>query len=283
MSDSPAGSPREASRTAIAVAMARAAHRPLDPPPYLLDDPIAEQLLGDALVQRIQDNADMHDEPLARGLRAHVLLRSRVAEETLQAAARQGVVQYVVLGAGLDTFAWRQPAWAQSLTIYEVDHPGSQADKQQRLARAKLATPSNLHWAAIDFEHESLAHGLDRHGVRRDAPLVASMLGVSMYLTPEDVRRTLAAIAAYPSGTTLVMTYASTDDPTGASAKLAQGAAMIGEPWRSRYSMDELDAELAAAGFRERIFPTTEDLAPYFANQAVLQPPVRPTIVIATV
>lgn len=267
----------------MAVAMARAAHRLLDPPPYLLDDPIVARVLGPELVQRVLDHAEAQQNPLARGLRSHVVLRSRVAEDAVRAAVERGVSQYVLLGAGLDTFAWRQPAWADALTIYEVDHPASQADKQRRLAHAGLDAPANLRWASIDFEHESLAHGLERHGVRRDRPLVASMLGVSMYLTPEDVQRTLEAIASYPTGTTLIMTFASTDDPHGTSARLAQGAAMAGEPWRSWYSVDELDAILAAAGFSQRQFPTPEELARYYAQQSVLEPPTRSTLVIATV
>lgn len=275
---------RAASKTALGVAIMRAAHRWVDQAPWLLDDPVTEQLLDPAQVPVMRAGADRFREPGVVGLRTHVLLRSRIAEDELAAAVRRGVRRLVVLGAGLDTFAWRQPAWANHLEIFEVDHPASQADKQQRLARAGFSAPDNLRWASTDFEHESLAHGLERNGVDLNAPIFVSMLGVSMYLTPDDVTRTLQAIGAYPPGTTLVMTFsAANDNVEGAQSDLAVRAAEMGEPWRSAYTIEMLDSDLAAAGFTRRWFPTVAELAHYFDGRSDLPVPRRISVVIATV
>lgn len=281
MSDSTA---RAASKTALGVAIMRAAHRWVDQAPWLLDDPVTEQLLDPAQLPAIRAGADRFREPGVVGLRSHVLLRSRVAEDQLEAAVSRGVKRLVVLGAGLDTFAWRQPAWAHDLEIFEVDHPASQADKQLRLARAGLEAPPNLRWASIDFEHESLADGLVRNGIDLGTPIFVSMLGVAMYLTPDDVTRTLRAIGAYPRGSTLVMTYSAANDTVeGSASDLALRAAEMGEPWRSAYSIPELDSELAASGFSHRWFPTIAELAPYFAGRTDLPTIRRMSMVVATV
>ncbi len=275
---------RAASKTALGVAIMRAAHRWVDHEPWLLDDPITEKLLDPGQLPVMRAGADRFREPGVVGLRSHVLLRSRVAEDQLEAAVKRGVTRLVILGAGLDTFAWRQPPWAKQLEIFEVDHPASQADKQQRLARAGLEAPPNLRWASIDFEHESLADGLVRNGIDLGTPTVVSMLGVAMYLTPDDVTRTLKAIGAYPAGTTLVMTYSATNDTVeGSASDLAQRAAEMGEPWRSAYTIPELDRELSAAGFAQRWFPTIAELATYFEGRTDLPAIRRMSMVVATV
>jgi methyltransferase (TIGR00027 family) len=132
--------------------------------------------------------------PGALAVRAHVLLRSRFTEDQLALAVRAGIGQYVILGAGLDIFAYRQPGWAAGLRIFEVDQPASQQVKRERLAAAGIAEPGNLTFAAIDFETESLLDGLPRDGVALDAPTFVSWLGVSMYLTREAVDAVFAAV-----------------------------------------------------------------------------------------
>jgi methyltransferase (TIGR00027 family) len=170
------------SRTAIGAAYLRAAHQLFETQPRILDDPVTLSLLGPAALQRIKDTADHYQTPARPALRAHVVLRSRFAEDRLAAAVLRGITQYVILGAGFGTFVLRQPAWAQALKILEVDHPGTQDRKRSLLAAADLAMPENAAFAGIDFEHESLDVALLRYHVMMDEPTFFSWLGVTTYL-----------------------------------------------------------------------------------------------------
>ena len=178
---------REPSRTAAGVAWLRAAHQSVDGQPKILDDPIAPLLPGERGRLGLIERRDELFTPGALGLRAHVLLRSRFAEDQLALAVARGIRQYVLLGAGLDTFAYRQPYWAAAaepvLRIFEVDQPASQQIKRERVAAANIPVPGNLTYAAVDFEHEPLLAGLTRTGVATSEPAFFSWLGVSMYLT----------------------------------------------------------------------------------------------------
>jgi len=127
-------SDRNASRTALGTAYLRAAHQLLDAPPRILEDPLAVTLLGPAAAQRISDTRGSYQTPERLLLRAHVVLRSRFAEDRLAAAVHRGVTQYILLGAGFDTFALRQPPWARPLRICEVDHAGTQYTKRNQLS-----------------------------------------------------------------------------------------------------------------------------------------------------
>ncbi len=131
----------------------------------------------------------------------HVVVRSRFAEDCLEAAFERGVRQYVILGAGLDTFAWRQPAWASGLRIFEVDQAGSQQDKQDRVARAGLAAPPNLVFVPVDFETEPLGQCLSGAGVDLRAPVFFSWLGVTPYLDEAAIDDVLRVVAGGPPGT----------------------------------------------------------------------------------
>jgi methyltransferase (TIGR00027 family) len=121
----------------------RAAHQLFETQPRILEDPSILNLLGPVAVQRIKDRADHYRTPEMAALRAHVVLRSRFAEDRLAAAVLRGITQYVILGAGFDTFALRQPPWARVLKIFEVDHTGTQAMKSSHLTAAGLAMPEN--------------------------------------------------------------------------------------------------------------------------------------------
>ena len=175
-------SDHKASHTAIGTAYLRAAHQLLDAQPRILNDPVALSLLGPGALQLFQNTANYYRTPESLALRAHVVLRSRFAEDRLAAAVLCGVTQYVILGAGFDTFALRQPSWAQALKIFEVDHSGTQAMKRSHLASAGLAMPENAVFANIDFEHEPLHDGLLRYHISMDEPTFFSWLGVTMYL-----------------------------------------------------------------------------------------------------
>jgi methyltransferase (TIGR00027 family) len=163
----------------------RAAHQLLDDTPRVLDDPVAPRLVGDDALAALKADPARVRTPEALGRRAHVVARARYAEERLAAAVARGVRQCVVLGAGLDTFAYRQPAWAATLAVVEVDHPASQHDKRARLAAAGVAVPPNVAYAAVDLEAaaagpapaRAVADALAAHGVRPDVPTFVSWLG----------------------------------------------------------------------------------------------------------
>src|SRR5208337_1232410 len=137
----------KASHTALGTAYLRAAHQLLDAQPLLFDDTVALPLLGPKAIKLIQDAAANYRTPKMLALRSHVVLRSRFTEDRLAVAVSRGITQYVILGAGFDTFALRQPSWAQILKIIEVDHSGTQTVKRSYIATAGLAMPENIVFA----------------------------------------------------------------------------------------------------------------------------------------
>lgn len=280
-------SDRPASRTALGVLALRAAHQHFDDPPHILDDPIAEVLLDPTARERLLGERAAIDSPIARALRAHVVTRSRFAEDRLRASLDRRVRQYIVLGAGYDTFAYRQPAWAAVLRIFEIDQPGTQEDKRQRLAGARVDTPENLTFVPVDFERESLPNQLAACGFDASSPAFFSWLGVTMYLDEAANDRVFRFVASLPAGSELVFTFAppaGTDDDARVVA-LGDRAAAVGEPWRTFYDPRALDAHLHAIGYSSVWMPTPAEIAAaYFLGRADDLPlPRRRTIVTAIV
>lgn len=245
------------SRTALGTAYLRAAHQLLDAPPRILEDPFAVSLLGPAAAQRITDNPENYHTPERRALRAHVVLRSRFAEDRLAAAVARGATQYVILGAGFDTFALRRPAWARQLKIVEVDHAATQSLKRSYLSDAGLALPENIVFASVDFATESLRDGLRRHGVAFNQPTSFSWLGVTMYLEEKAIDTVLHTVVEFPVGSEIVLTFARSrgDSPS----PLALRAADLGEPWLSYFEPGALEAKLRDAGFSQVEFLSPGD------------------------
>jgi len=235
-----------ASRTGLATAYLRAAHQLLDAAPHILEDPVAVPLLGATAAQRIINTAESYQTSGRRALRAHLVLRSRFAEDRLAAALGRGVTQYVILGAGLDTFALRQPAWAHSLQILEVDHESTQNVKLARIAAAGFAVPKNVHFATIDFEHETLRAGLQRYPISLDEPTFFSWLGVTMYLNNDAIDAVLHSVAAFPVGSEIVLTFT---QPRGSHSPLDRRATNLSEPWLSYFEPAALEAKLHSVGF----------------------------------
>jgi methyltransferase (TIGR00027 family) len=268
---------REASKTAIGVAMLRAAHQVHDGQPRILDDTVVMRLLSSEAQARVRDGAAGYREPRAMALRAHVLLRSRWAEERLREAVERGVRQLVVLGAGLDTFAFRQPAWAAPLRIFEVDHPASQKVKRERLAFAEISTPANLTFVPIDFEHDTLEAGLARAGFDPRAKTFVSCLGVLVYLSGEAIAELFAFIARLPAGSECVFTFGGTHGPDElGNPSLATMAAALGEPWQSSMEFDDVIAVLARAGLPAPEQPSPETISRYLGDRTDgLQAPRR--------
>ncbi|MDE3200244.1 MAG: class I SAM-dependent methyltransferase [Acidobacteriota bacterium] len=236
-----------ASRTALRVAIRRAAHQLMDEP-RVLDDPIVLQLLGAGYV----NDLERASHKVARNFRAFMAVRSRFAEDLLAESVAKGVTQYVVLGAGLDTFAYRNPH--AGLRVFEVDFPATQEWKRGMLAEARIAEPKNLTFIALDFEHHTLAEGLTEAGFDFARPAFFGWLGVVPYLTLEAIRATLATIAALPAGTGVCFDYGLDPGSLNPLQKMAFDAlsrrvAAAGEPFRTFFTPETLEALLRETGF----------------------------------
>ena len=254
-----AGAP---STTAQSAALHRAVHQIVDHP-RLLEDPWAIPIVGREGGDALQALIDRR----AHAMRASIVMRSRYAEDRLAAAVARGVRQYVVLGAGLDTFAYRNPHTALGLHVFEVDHPATQAWKRQRLKEAAIAAPETVTWVAVDFETQSLAERLRSAGVRFAQPVFFSLLGVVIYLTRPALHATLDVVRSCAPGSELVFSFSLPGEllsPSQQARRERSMAAMaeLGEPWIGFYEPTRLAAEL-----RERGFSNAEVLAPADANR----------------
>jgi methyltransferase (TIGR00027 family) len=220
------------SLTAVIPALLRAAHQIFDARPLILDDPVAVGLVERSTEREILANAELLQSSAMKRLRSTFILRSRYAEDCLAEVAEH-VGQYVILGAGLDTFAYRQPAWAKPLRIFEVDHPATQRWKEERLAKARVWMPPNLTLVPIDFERASLRRSLDEAKLDTDVPTVFSWLGVTQYLTDSAIDRTLEYVASFPRSSRIVITVAVPEEmlaPGAAKVAAASRAPIISRP-----------------------------------------------------
>jgi methyltransferase (TIGR00027 family) len=275
-----------ASQTALATAYLRAAHQVLDAEPKLLDDPLAVTLLGPEARARIQVNAESYRSPLTAALRAHVVLRSRFTEDRLAAALSRGVTQYILLGAGLDTFAFRQPQWAQPLRIIDVDHPQTQALKHQLIGAAELEVPPNVTFIGVDFERESLREGLSGHGLVLDEPTFFSWLGVTMYLHEPAIDAALRFVTDFAAGSEIVLTFAQPpEEKADSTARVANKTAAMGEPMVSFFTPAAMEIKLRRAGFSgvEFLSPKESEIRYFSQRPQDLPVPKRTAIVAASV
>ncbi len=249
---------REPSRTALAVAGHRAAHQVLEDG-RVFTDPLALTILGAGAQQAVQA---ARLNPSMGGMRFFVAARAAIAEAHLKAGVEtRGVGQLVVLGAGLDTFAYRNPH-GDRLAVFEVDHPETQAWKRRRLAETGIAIPGSLRYAPGDFERDDLMAGLAAAGFDPAKRTFFTWLGVVPYLTKAAIDETLGRIAGVGGGAEVVFDYS---DPPGALSEAAaavhraraERVAALGEPFLSYFEPAELHAKLAALGLSE-----IEDLGP---------------------
>jgi methyltransferase (TIGR00027 family) len=237
-----------ASKTALGVAIRRAAHQLVDAPP-VLDDPIAVRLVGEGY----RGKMGRASHQVGRGLRAFMAARSRYAEDQLAEAVERGVRQYVVLGAGLDTFAYRNPHGG--LRVFEVDLPATQEWKREMLGEAGIALPEGLRFVPLDFEHQTLAEGLKEAGLDRGAAAFFGWLGVVPYLTLDAFRATLGVIAQLPAGSGVSFDYAVAPETLSAVGRkafdaLAERVAAAGEPFQLFFTPEEMEGEIRRAGFQ---------------------------------
>jgi O-methyltransferase involved in polyketide biosynthesis len=280
------------SRTALRVALRRAAHQ-LHDRPLVFEDPLAVPILGPGYLEDLRRTPDpapgQKARPFSIGMRAYLVARSRYAEDALAQAVASGATQYVLLGAGLDTFAHRNPY--PSLRVFEVDHPATQAWKRGLLAQSALPHPPSLTYAPVDFESEDagpgtsgseasqrdplpggpLSTGLLASGFDPAQPTFFAWLGVVPYLTLEAFRSTIRFIAAQPSGSGVVFDYGQPrrvlpPNEQLAHDSLAARVAQAGEPFQLFFTPSEVACELED-------FRALEDLGPhdlnlrYFANR----------------
>ncbi len=250
-----------ASCTAWGVAKVRAFHQLLDDEPKILADPLIVKLLDEPAREEIRARSEERGEAKFAAFRAHIVLRNRYAEDCLREAVSRGVGQYVLLGAGYDTFAYRQPAWAAGLTIFEVDHPLTQAAKRELLASRGVELPGNLRFAGVNFESETLREGLERAGFDFSRAAFFSCLGVLVYLDEKSIQGIFDFVGSLARGSEIVFTFsqpaAALDEREAESrAKIQSTVAEMGEPWRSYFEPERLREMLVGAGFSVVTFLT---------------------------
>ncbi|WP_406229900.1 class I SAM-dependent methyltransferase [Nocardia sp. NBC_01009] len=239
------------SRTAMAVARARADHQVADEP-RVFTDPLALQIIGESDLRANEFDNGL-DQDLARRRRLFIAARSRFADDIVAAAVARGTGQVVILGAGLDTTAYRNTH--EDVRFFEVDHPDTQEWKRRRLSETGIAIPSSLTFAPIDFEQSTLADGLAEAGLDRARSAVFIWLGVVMYLTRTSVEDTLRYIAGHGGPAEVVFDYlypvSSTphDPAAGLQQARADRVAAVGEPWLSFFTADEIRGNLLSFGF----------------------------------
>jgi len=237
--------------SAMMVAMQRAAHQLLEHP-RVLDDPLALTILGATEEQALRADLDKYRTPMALGLRSSVVVRSRLAEDEWARAVERGVRQYVILGAGLDTGAYRHRDAPGR--VFEVDLPATQAWKRARLGETGIEIPPSLSFVPVDFESVSLAEGLALAGFDARQPAYFSWLGVTMYLDEEAVVETLRFIAGCARGSAVLLEYVMPLAGLPPMMRIAMeqvGAQLAerGEPWKSFFEPAALADKLATLGF----------------------------------
>ena len=275
------GSP---SQTALMVAVLRAHHCHFAPEPKILKDTTALPLSGMADLDAVKDykngvieffsglSSRETAESFVQQITDSVCMRSRLVEERLTKARKQGLEQLVILGAGLDSTAYRYTEQLNGLPVFEIDHPATQHWKKTRLTECNINLPDNLKFVGFDFENQTLADALEAGGVRSNAVTMFTWLGVQMYLTPATVQATLAVLGKFPPGSQLIMDFAMPDathpdeqlqDPVG---ELNRVVSEMGEPFESTYTEQELETCLKEAGFSDVYFYTVERILDSFLN-----------------
>ena len=260
------------SKTADWVAQQRAAHQLRDNSPLILKDPLAMRILSEAQRAELSLPGNVHREFYDQDMRVFMAARSRYAEDTLARAVAAGGRQYVLLGAGLDTFAYRNPF--VGVRVFEVDHPSTQAWKRERLSAASIPIPEHLSFAPVDFESHSLEEGLDGASFQWDQPAFFCWLGVTYYLTLEAFHSSLAFMAARPPGSGLALDYLIARERLSEMERralegTAQRVASLGEPFTLSFTPERMAAHLTGQGFTGLEDLATHDInARYFARRA---------------
>jgi methyltransferase (TIGR00027 family) len=271
--------------TAVRVALWRALHVEIDAPPHVLVDEIGLELA--APDPGWQKRRDMDPRWTSRN-RASIVARARYVEDLVAGGLDAGISQYVVLGAGLDTFAQRRPELAARLSVYEIDQPGTQTWKRQRLLELGYAIPGSLRFVPVDFEAgESWVDHLVAAGFDPAQPALVASTGVAVYLTADTIVATMREVAAFAAGSTLAMSFMIPIDLVDADEQSSlhgaeRGAQAAGTPWISFFTPAEIVELARQAGFAtvRHVSPTelteryftgrTDDLRPSSAEHLVI-------------
>lgn len=279
--------PAEPSRTAQMAALARGLHRQLHRPPLVFDDPYAIPLIGPGWTDLDAALDHVFPQEVKHAAIAFVVARSRYTEQRLEYGT---FTQYVILGAGLDSFGWRRPDALTRLTVYEIDHPATQAWKQQRAEIVALPRDHRHAFAPIDFETQSLREGLQAAEFDWAAPTLFAWLGVAPYLTAEAITATLETIATAGPGSEVVLTYATSGPPPDDVSRrfidlLKRVAEQSGEPLVTFWSPDEAEQMITRCDLKVADHPDAAVLiARYFAaREDGLRPQTVERLLTATV
>jgi methyltransferase (TIGR00027 family) len=244
----------QASKTALRVALRRAAHQVHDSKPLVFDDPLAIKILGPAYAEELRRTPEASRQPYSAAMRGWMVSRARLAEDAFAAGVRElGVKQYLVLGAGLDTFSCRNGN--SEVQVFEVDHPATQAWKMEMLKAAGIVPPESAHFVAVDFERDSLRARLKAAGFQMSAATVTAWLGVVPYLTEDAFRATMRVLAGFAEGSKVVFDYAQPREVLPEQEQLMQDSlrarvALAGEPFQLFFTPGQLQQELEWLGMR---------------------------------
>ena len=246
--------------TAVRTALWRALHFQVDAKPHIIEDEVGLKLV--APEDGWQERPDMK---YTKRLRASIVARARFVEDLIIKQSKQGIDQYIILGAGLDTFVQRRPDMASGLHIYEIDQPGILAWKQQRLTELDFGIPDYLRFVPVDFETSSWWEELLKAGFDINKPAVVACTGVSLYLTKEAIIASLNQLATLPPGSTLAMTFylpiELLDDEDKPMQEMAEkGARASGTPFVSFFDPDEILTMAKNAAFKEAKTISTRDM-----------------------
>ena len=267
--------PGQPSQTLLRAAIRRAAHQSLDHP-RIFEDPVVVGLVPEADDPTILETLDDPGAPSAKLFRVLFAVRNRFAEDRLALAATRGIRQYLMLGAGLDTFAWCQPDFARRMHIFAADLPASLAWTQQRIRKRGMALPPNLTFVPLDLETKQIADRLISYGFQAQLPTFCSALGLTQFLSPEAVGVMLGFASSLSKQSEIVFSFVlpnfelDGDDLSAAIHSDARTTA-LGEPWRTRLRKSELFERLTGLGFssishlspdlaRQRYFPNLLDV-----------------------
>lgn len=258
------------SRTAMFAAVSRGLFRMEATPPWVLDDALALVLVG-PVWQELHDQLNpLFPGQVARESRAAVCARSRYAEDRLAAGA---FTQYVILGAGLDSFAWRRPDLLRSVRVFEVDHPASQAWKLERVGDLALPLSDSQVFVPVDFEAEPLRDALRAAGFDWGQPALFSWTGVAPYLTAQAIESTLCTTAGAAPGSEVVFSYRAEESVLDAVGRefiriYAPLAASVGEPLQPGWPVIEIERLISRCGLKVVDHPARADLEQrYFADR----------------
>jgi len=272
--------------TAVRVALWRALHVQLDAPPHVLEDEVGLRLVGPGNDWRARPDMDPQFSSRSRSA---VVVRARFIEDLVVEQAGRGVGQYIILGAGLDTFAQRRPELASRLKVFEVDQPGPQAWKRQRLIELGLGVPAWLRLVPVDFETDGAwREGLVAAGFDPSRPAVVAAAGLSMYLTREAIMATLRQVAAFAPGSTLAMTFMlplELADPEVRAVlqQAAKGAKASGTPFLSFFEPQQILDLARDAGFKDARHVSAAALTQrYFADRTDGLRPSSEEMLVAT-